>query len=477
MLDEKLKEYATKDIYPFHMPGHKRVALDEWNPYRTDITEIDGFDNLHEAREILLQEQKRAAKLYGAEESFYLVNGSTCGILAAISASVSKRGKILVARNSHKAVYNGILLRELDAVYAYPNTTRVGIQGQIHPQTIADLLQEHPDVEAVLITSPTYDGVVSDVEAIAEIAHQHRIPLIVDAAHGAHLGFSKEFPENPVKLGADVVIESVHKTLPAFTQTALLHLCSNRVSAEKIKRYLSIYETSSPSYILMAGIERCMEYMERQGAQELDSLAQKLSHFYERTKHLKHMHVLLPQELSKDEAYAFDFSKILIFSRHESVSGSDMHKELLEKYHIQMEMVSGQYVLALCSVMDTEEGFARLVAALEEMDDGVMFAEAAAHPMKLLQERTQAKNIYRRQKLLLPIYKVEELQTEIVPLAQAVGRAAGEYLYLYPPGIPVIVPGEQITQELIEDIKDCQKAGLYVEGLKMENRISVVNFS
>lgn len=477
MLDQRLKEYATTDIYPFHMPGHKRRELDKWSPYRTDITEIDGFDNLHEAREILLEAQQQAAELYGSKECYYLINGSTCGILAAIFAAVPKHGKILVARNCHKAVYNGILLRELDAVYAYPVPTKAGIQGQITAEQIAGLLEAHPDIAAVLITSPTYDGVVSDVKAIAEVVHAKNLPLIVDAAHGAHLGFCKEFPENPISQDADVVIESVHKTLPAFTQTALLHVCSNRVSSEKIKKYLGIYETSSPSYILMAGIDRCIHYMKERGAHDLEQLAKNLAEFYERAKRLKNMKVLQKQDLSPEEAYDFDFSKILIFSKNQRVSGADMHRILLEKYHLQMEMVSGQYVLALCSVMDTPEGFGRLIEALNEMDESELFVEDEAGNAQDCGEQQGFLSIYRPKRQLLPLYRTEELETETVLPQQAVGKAAGCYLYLYPPGIPLIVPGEEITEELLEDIAKCRQAGLTVEGFAAENRICIVNFS
>lgn len=487
MLDDKLKEYAKTDIYPFHMPGHKRISLDDWNPYQTDITEIDGFDNLHHAKEILLHAQKRAAQLYGSKECFYLVNGSTCGILAALSAAVKKRGKILVARNSHKAVYNGILLRELEVVYAYPEIAEVGIQGQIAVATIEELLEKQPDIEAVLITSPTYDGVVSDVAAIAEVVHKYKIPLIVDAAHGAHFGFSKGFPENPIKLGADIVIESVHKTLPAFTQTALLHVCSERVSVEKIQKYLKIYETSSPSYILMAGIDRCISYLEEHKEDAFARLETNLTILYDRAKRLKNLYVLAKEDLSKEEAFDFDQSKVLIFSRNSKISGNDLHQILLEKYHLQMEMVSGKYVLALCSIMDSAQGFQRLIEALEEIDRSSVFAEISKtkcdeteYGKAVCSDMDNIKDfikIYRERKVMLPIYKVEDLPTEEVSLQQAIGQVAGEYLYLYPPGIPVIVPGEEITEELIGDIKTCQNAGLTIEGLADENRICIVNFS
>lgn len=470
MLYQKLKDYTKTDIYPFHMPGHKRLCMDEWNPYELDITEIEGFDNLHQAREILLDVQKKAATIYGAKETFYLVNGSTCGILAAISATTSMQGKILVARNCHKSVYNAIFLRELEAVYVYPEITSMGIQGQVTAEAIEKQLELHPNVEAVLVTSPTYDGILSDVKAIAEVVHAHNIPLIVDGAHGAHLGFVLEFPENPITQGADVVIESVHKTLPAFTQTALLHVCSNRVSAQQIKKYLGIYESSSPSYLLMAGIDRCVEYLEERGKEDLLKLADNLKDFYQKTKSLKNIKVLYPQDLTKEEAYAFDYSKIIIFSTKQQVSGKELYKLLLEKYHLQMEMVSGQYVLALCSVMDQKTGFDRLAEALIEIDKSDTFLNT--------KDIAWRKNtIYRKQNQFLPIYKAEEMEKTDVELEEAIGKASGEYVYLYPPGIPVIVPGEEITEELIQDIRECEGKGLTLEGLPGKNRICIVNFS
>ena len=469
MLGEKLQVYAKQEIYPFHMPGHKRVSLDEWNSYEMDITEIDGFDNLHHAEDILKVAQDKAAQIYGAKKSFYLINGSTCGILTALSALVSKRGKILVARNSHKSVYHGIFLRELDAVYVYPELTDMGLQGQVNAEKIEALLQVNKNIEAVMITSPTYDGIVSDVETIATVVHAYGIPLIVDAAHGAHFGFTEDFPENPVRLGADLVIESVHKTLPAFTQTALLHVCSDRVNCDKIKKYLSIYETSSPSYILMAGIDRCMEYMKQRGVASLKVLKANLDEFYEMTAELKHLKVLQKGDFSSKEAYDFDNSKVLIFSKSKEVSGTLLHEILLEKYHLQMEMASGQYVLALCTLMDQREGFQRLAQALKEIDNSDIWKETTV-------QKYQAANIYREQWRFLPIYKMEEYERIEVNFEQAVEKVSAEYLFLYPPGIPFLVPGEVITEEVIADIRNCQAEGLEVMGLTGKNGIFVVNF-
>ncbi|HPP85843.1 MAG TPA: aminotransferase class V-fold PLP-dependent enzyme, partial [Bacillota bacterium] len=216
-LQDALFLYRDSGIYPFHMPGHKRNAflLDFPFDCGLDITEIDGFDNLHDANGILAQGMKRAALLYGSERTFYLINGSTCGILAAVTACVRKGDKVLMARNCHKSVYNAVMLNELCPVYLVPPVGAEGISGSIPPAEVEKALAENPDVRLVIVTSPTYEGVVSDIKAIAEIAHQRSVPLLVDEAHGAHFGFYEGFPESSVRLGADMVVHSLHKTLPA----------------------------------------------------------------------------------------------------------------------------------------------------------------------------------------------------------------------------------------------------------------------
>ena len=507
MLFKKLKEYAKQDIYPFHMPGHKRRFLMEsemffsdtsyekigenvlqenlyvWknsmiNPYMIDITEIDGFDNLHHAEEILKDVQQEAANLYGAKQSFYLVNGSTCGILTAISACVKKRGQILIARNCHKSAYHALFLKELHPIYLYPKITSFGLQGQILVKEVERLLQENPKIEAVFLTSPTYDGIVSDIKTIADVVHSYGIPLIVDGAHGAHFGFVEDFPENPIQLGADIVIESVHKTLPAFTQTALLHVCSERISIEKIKRYLGIYESSSPSYFLMAGIDCCIEYMKRRGKEDLKQLSKHLDDFYERTQSLQHLLVLRKGRFVINEVFDVDKSKVLIFSLEKEISGGKLQQILLEDYHLQMEMASGQYVLALCSLMDTKEGFVRLAEALEAIDKSDIWREDALfkHTGKSDDSKTDwnFENIYRPQIQKLQIYETEDLEKEEVSFGDAVGKISGEYLFLYPPGIPFLVSGELITEDVVKDIRRCEEQGLEVLGLKENKKLLVI---
>ena len=276
-LYDKLKQNQLSNRYPYHMPGHKRnmagYPMEEF--YGIDITEIEGFDNLHLPKEIIKDIMERAEKLFGAE-SYLLVNGSTGGILSAVSAALKKGETLLMARNCHKAAYHAAYLRECRIEYCYPEILDTfGICGSVSPEKIRMHLEKNRKIKAIFITSPTYDGVVSDVEQIVRDAHKRGILVIVDEAHGAHFGMDERFPKSAVECGADIVIHSIHKTLPAFTQTALLHVQGELIDRGRLRRFLQIYQTSSPSYILMAGIEQCISIMEKERKQLYNNFLNK----------------------------------------------------------------------------------------------------------------------------------------------------------------------------------------------------------
>lgn len=460
-LYDKLIKYREEDIYPMHMPGHKRnlELMDMVNPYSIDITEIDGFDNLHDAEEILFDNMEEAAQLYHAEHTHYLVNGSTSGLLVSIAACTKKGDTVLVARNCHKAVYHAIFLNELVPIYLYPEVDDdYGIHKGITPEQVKKELEENPDIKMVLLTSPTYEGIVSDIREIASVVHSYNIPLIVDEAHGAHLGFSKDFPENSVTCGADLVIHSVHKTLPAFTQTALLHSNGSLVDYDRIKMYLQIYQTSSPSYVLMSGISNCIRIIKEQGRQLFEEYYQNLREFYQACNKLKHLEVYQPIKLQEEKRpFAFDLSKILIFTHHSSINGVELYEMLLNRYQIQCEMVSKNYVLAMTSLADTKEGFNRLLEALLDIDRNIS-RENKQEQISLLYVTDL--------RLALTPYEAYNLRKESIIIDESIGNIAAEYIYLYPPGIPLVVPGEEITKEIISRIKEYKKAGLHIKGMK-----------
>ena len=464
-LYKALENYSKSDYYPFHMPGHKRnkAAVNGNFPIETDITEIEGFDNLHHPEGILKKAQDTVAKIYGTKESYYSVNGSTAALLSAVSAAVPKGGRILVARNCHKAVYHAIYLRNLVPSYIYPQVDeKWWINGGISPDKVERILAENPECSAVLITSPSYDGVVSDVKRIAEIVHEHGIPLIVDEAHGAHFHFSNYFPVSAVELGADLVIQSLHKTLPSMTQTAVLHNCSERVDSNLIRRFMGIYQSSSPSYILMASMDACMEKMSSDGNEMFREFTKILEKTRRRLSECKYIRLVSP-EIGTAGVFDYDRSKLLFSTRYASMTGSELAQILLEKYHIQVEMETEHYVLALAAVGDSEEGFERLCQAIEEIDQ----EEAQKKKEKREAEEPKAgRTAYTSLSQFMSITEAMESESEIRKLEESVGRISAEFGYLYPPGIPLIVPGEQITGQFIRNMRIYMEEGLYLQGLE-----------
>ena len=461
-LYDKLLQYQSSEMYPFHMPGHKRRKDDFANPFLIDITEIEGFDNLHHAEGILKDAQDRAAALYHSEETYFLVNGSTCGILAAVSACTARAGKILMARNCHKAAYHAAYLRGLDIEYLYPEKEDIfGINGGIHEDIVERALEEFQDIQAVMITSPTYDGVVSNVEKIAQIVHRKGIPLIVDEAHGAHFGFHEYFPKSSVEMGADLVIHSLHKTLPSLTQTALLHVNGNRVDRECLRRFLDIYQTSSPSYVFMAGMDSCVCLLEKRGGELFESLRRNLEVFYKQKEILGCIYLANHGLMGKSGIHDFDRSKLVISARNAGFTGNQLANLLRNRYHLELEMAGGSYGLALTSISDTEEGFLRLSEALKEIDACLENKiEKNTEKSTLTIEDIVIKN-----EVWCRIHEALESPGESVLLEKAEGKICREFVYLYPPGIPMLVPGEIISREVLGKIRRLVREGYSVQGM------------
>lgn len=493
----RLSEYGQTDFYPFHMPGHKRREMwDRWegvfpNPYSVDITEIDGFDNLHHPEGILKESMERAAKVYGADQTYYLVNGSTSGILSAICASTTHGGKILISRNCHKSAYHGLILNRLSPVYLYPQVlSQYGILGGIRPEDVWQALEgdrnsnDGMEIQAALLVSPTYEGIVSDIEKIANIVHEYKIPLIVDEAHGAHFPFSKggergksDFPVPALDLGADIVIQSLHKTLPSFTQTAVLHRKGSLADQEKIERYLGMFQSSSPSYLFMAAMERCIRFMDGDGRREMAAWGRRMDAFFRDLEDLKVLNVVTDFIKNEESVFDWDPSKVVISTEDAAdLDGEALGHVLRERYHLEMEMCATQHVVAMTSLMDTEEGLERLKHALLELDRELvkkqeMGPQSQRKCLDIEREKENTAATYRNQSggrkaetVLIPAIALER-QGERLELSMAAGRISKEFVSVYPPGIPLLVPGERITEETLECLNGYVAAGLSVQGL------------
>lgn len=463
-LYEKLSTYGKSDYYPFHMPGHKRndTFLRLENFVKSDITEIDGFDNLHKAKSIILEAEKRASALYGAKETHFLVNGSSAGLLAAIYGSCRHGDKILIARNCHKSVYHAVELLGLMPVYVYPHIhEKYGIYEGVDTADTERILEENPDVRAVVITSPTYEGIVSDIAKIAETVHKYHIPLIVDEAHGAHFGFHEAFPKGALSFGADIVIHSVHKTLPSLTQTALLHMQGTIADKAAVRKYLTYFQTSSPSYLFMASIDRCMALIEGRGHDLFETYDRRLRNFYKNVEGLTQLELLQKEKLTDGISYDFDKSKIVVFLNTVSACGNELYDILLNKYHLQMEMASRDYVLAMTSICDTDSGFLRLYSALRAIDSRLSSGELSYRKYPLFETQNA--------KPEMTIEAAVNAGKRAVPLCESEGCISAEYAYIYPPGVPFLVPGERITKNHLFKIHSFVEAGFGIEGLSDES--------
>lgn len=486
-LFKELKEYGESDYYPFHMPGHKRNSDNDFlkEIYQCDITEIDGFDNLHEARGILKETQEHAASLYHSEETYFLINGSTAGILSAVSAVAGRGRKLLVARNCHKAVYHAAFLNHLETEYIYPDVIEeFGISDGIKQQQIESKIREIAEKEGaeenhiseliagIILTSPTYDGILSDVRGIVKTAHRYRIPVIVDQAHGAHFGFHPAFPSNAVADGADLVIHSVHKTLPAPTQTALLHKNGSLASQETLRKYLKIYQSSSPSYLLMAGIDTCMQIVEKEGLKRLDEMLHYRRELTGKAKRLKYINIYPSMaEMPGEGRNGFrpgmeEPGRLLISVKGANLTGRQLYDILRETYHLQMEMCAADHVIAILSMMDKKEGFDRLSEALDKIDKWL----CDHREYQQIKKEAPFMCWQHQPEIALKLSDAFVAESCYIPLEEAQGRIAADFVSLYPPGIPLLVPGEMVDGQIIQIIKIYSDKGYVVQGIKVNDR-------
>jgi len=540
-LYDKLTNYHNTDDYPFHMPGHKRQADDGFIPYGLDITEIDGFDNLHEPNDVIKRCLDKLTEFFESDRTYMLVNGSTGGILSAISACTQKYDKILIARNCHKSVYNAVYLNELHAEYVYPSIIpdcanldykpsdgvysygARSVTGGVSPNVILNKLEESPDIKMVIITSPTYEGIVSDVRSIAKICHERGIVLMVDEAHGAHFDMHDYFPNSALSMGADIVIQSTHKTLSSLTQTALLHVKSNLVEISEIEKYLKIYQTSSPSYVFMASLDRCYTEIIKEGTLLFETFVKRIKNFRINCEKLTHIGILSDKVKRKFSVYDYDKTRLVIFSKSSKITGPELYRRLQHKYHLVCEMAQMGYVVAICTYMDSQEGLDRLYDALVEIDRELRIGVSANVNSAIKQAYGIKNNISTLRSLSAPDIKyknngstfdvsvgydakheleelghssdklgynlnaqaivkyssseVDRMEREIYPFESSEGKISADYVYVYPPGIPVIVPGELITKEAFDTVLEYKRMGFNIYGISNDGEklfISVV---
>ncbi len=471
-LDQALLAYGKSQAYPFHMPGHKRRFPQSFDPNLMDITEIDGFDDLHDAGGMIADIERELAELYGVAQARLLVGGATLGNLVSLLSHLEPQDTLLMARNCHKSIYHGAILGRLSVEYIYPQALTNGLQGPVRAASVQEALcaaeKRGQKIKLVAITSPTYEGVVSDLSAIAQIAHTHGALLLVDAAHGAHFGLHPYFPPSMADQGADLLVISLHKTLPFYTMTAALLLPDGSwADRERVANLIDYLETSSPSYILMGQAAAALRFLRQEGEARFRENARDLKQFYKACEDLRALRILRTD----------DPGKIVISCARTSLTGQRLMEWLREEYQLELEMASFDYVLAMTSLMDTSEGLRRLQDALFEID--ALLAGEADRRHVLREERQGEQKaicgvdrvidhtlVYGPRRKILEPWQALRKKWEEMDLEECAGCISRDSILLYPPGIPLVHSGEEITEEVVRYLKMALADGLKVQGLR-----------
>lgn len=436
----------------FHVPGHKMgrglsASFGAWlGPAgRLDLTEIPGLDDLHAPEGAIREAEELAAVAFGAEETFFLINGSTAGNLAMVMTVCRPGDAILVPRNLHKSVIHGLVLAQARPVFYTPEVDRAfGIATAVTTAEIERAVQANPDAKAVLITSPTYHGICSDLTAIADIVHRAGMMLLVDEAHGAHFTFHERLPQTAMAAGADMAVQSTHKLLGALTQASMLHIQGPRIDRVRLRKRLQLVQSTSPSYLLMASLDCARQQMVESGRELLERAIRAADEGRERLRELPGLS-LLPAD---------DPLKWTINVTELGLSGTEAYRLLHEEQKITLELSDPYNVLAVLTYADGPRGIDRLVTALAKLT-----VQGERIPMAVPAFAEQPVG-----RAVLPLHMAFDLDSETVPLREAVGKVAAEMVIPYPPGIPLVVPGEEWTIDMIDYIEQLRAAGVRFSG-------------
>ena len=459
-----LPEHAELDPVSFHMPGHKGSQLYKKLGYGEildklmdcDITEIPGADNLFQTEDVILEIMEKYKKLYGSKKSYLLVNGSSVGLIAGILSCTKRGDKVIMARNSHKSIFNAMRLGGLDPVYLFPEILEGhGILGGISPEEVKKLMDENPDAGCVVLPSPNYYGICSDIRAIAEACHERNKVLIVDQAHGAHLRFIGEgYPMSAEEGGADIVINSTHKTLASWTQTAVMNVMSDRVDLNVIEDNLQILESSSPSYPLMLSLDINADILldEVKSEKIFGEWKEAVDMFYTAAKKIPGLKIIEDPMLDRTK-FNMDMGDL-------GLTGNEL-EVLLNERGIFVELVTGNIIMGMTGIGTTKEHVERLVTALRDIAS---------------ERRTEDCTGAKEQPGILT-FKPERApvpeEKESVLIDDCAGRVCAGSIIPYPPGIPLLCPGEVITKELVDYVKKLRSMGEKVIGVSSAGEILV----
>ena len=457
-------QHAQKNPIQFHIPGHKkgRGVAPEFrefigdNALSIDLINIGPLDDLHQPKGIIKEAQVLAANAFGADHTFFSVQGTSGAIMAMIMSVCGPGDKIIVPRNVHKSVMSAIIFSGAIPIFVHPEVDEyLGISHGITTESLKRALDEYPDAKAVLVINPTYFGIAADLKSIVDIVHSYDIPVLVDEAHGVHIHFHEDLPLSAMQAGADMAATSVHKLGGSMTQSSILNVKGNRVSHKRVQSVLSMLTTTSTSYLLLASLDVARKELAISGTKLLDRTIDLANSIRKRINQMDHIYCVGDEILEKDAAFDFDPTKLIISVKDLGLSGNDVEIWLRENYNIEVEMSDLYNILCIITPGDSEEDANTFIQALSQLTQDRHSLAAKTHSQVILPE--------------IPLLAVSPRdafysETELVPIDESEGRIIAEFIMVYPPGIPIFIPGEIITEDNLIYIKKNRDAGLPVQG-------------
>ncbi len=471
---QALLEYVDAGVLPFHTPGHVQgvgmdLAFREFvgdNICAIDLTPMPGIDDLLQPTESIKEAQQLAAEAWGADNTFFLINGSTSGNQCMMMTALNPGDKIAVPRNSHKSMLGGLVMSGAEPIYMHPEVDEeMRMDHCVTPETVTRTLQEHPDVVAVYLVSPTYYGVAADLESIERIVHGAGKVLLVDEAWGPHFHFHPDLPLSATTAGVDLCINSTHKMLSSFSQCAMLHQIGDRVRLDRLQSVLKMFLSTSPNLPMVASLDVARKQMATEGTALLSRVIDLAQETRARLNGIAGLYCFGEELRGRKGVFDLDPTKIAVTVKGLGYTGYEASEILRRRYNIQVELADLFNVVALFTIGTTRDAAERFVAAFEELARGERELDMFA-PSGILEQRL------RRRNFSLPAIPPMRMRpreafladTESVKLRESKGRICAETLTPYPPGIPVIAPGEEITQEIIDYLRLELKAGVRIQG-------------
>jgi arginine/lysine/ornithine decarboxylase len=469
-----LLDYVDGGVIPFHTPGHKQgIGMERAfrdfvgdNVLAIDLTQIRGLDDLLQPEEALVEAQELAAECFGAEQSFFLINGSTSGNQCMMMAALNPGDKIAIPRNSHKSAMGGLIMSGATPVWMQPEVDEaLHMDHTVTPETVRATLERHPDVKAVYIVTPTYYGVAADLAGIADVAHAHDIPLLVDEAWGPHFHFHPALPLSAMQAGADLCINSTHKMLGSLSQTAMMHVQGNRIRLDRLKAVYKLFLSTSPNLVLVASLDVARRQMALDGPALLSRTIEIANDARARLNEIRGVYCFGEELEGRPGVFDLDPTKITVTVKNLGYTGYEAEEILRRRYNVQVELADLFNVVALYTIGTTPEASDALIHGVSELAREDRPLDIFS-PSGVLDRRVKS-GTYR----LPPIPPIRLVprdaflaETEFVPFKRSAGRICAEVITPYPPGIPVISPGEEIMPAIIDYLLLEKRAGVKMQG-------------